>query len=263
MKDLSIIMASSNEPYLTRTIDGLLGALKGNTDIIVVVDGDREPPPSYPSSLVKIIYNKDCTGQRACINQAAWYSDSEFIVKLDPHCVIAKGFDIGLLDSCKDDNWTIVPRLYKCHPRLWKPILKNGLSFCSFNSQLISRPWRAFEYMDSGNKTMCFSGSCFFMNRKRFLSLGGLDELHGGYGQVGVEIACKTWLSGGQLIANKNIWYAHLFKSTPHQIPEQAINRSKYLWKGNNWPLAKYDLKWLVTKFWPVPGWSFEDLDKL
>jgi hypothetical protein len=115
-------------------------------------------------------------------------------------------------------------------------------------------------------ETMSFIGACFFMSRERYWELDGLDEKHGSWGQLGTELACKSWLSGGKLLTAKKTWFAHMFRtnnkgfSFPYPITGKQVGSarkySKHLWLGNNWPKAKYELSWLIDKFHPVPGWE-------
>jgi len=114
------------------------------------------------------------------------------------------------------------------------------------------------------------------LKRDRFWELGGCDEAHGSWGQFGTEWACKTWLSGGRLITSKRTWFAHMFRtgnfrgsgwlggSFPYPISgdaqEYAKRYSRDLWLNNKWPGAKHKLSWLIKKFWPVPGWTEDDL---
>jgi hypothetical protein len=44
---------------------------------------------------------------------------------------------------------------------------------------------------------------------------------------------------------------------------DAARAHSRWLWVGGNWGRAVRPLSWLVEKFWPVPGWTDEDLDAL
>lgn len=120
--------------------------------------------------------------------------------------------------------------------------------------------------------TMSLLGACWFLRRDRYWELGGSDEQHGSWGQQGTEIACKTWLSGGRLVCNKNTWYSHLFRTShgfsfpyPMNIAQQdaAREHSRRLWLGNAWPQAIHPLSWLVERFWPVPGWTDDDLKHL
>lgn len=115
--------------------------------------------------------------------------------------------------------------------------------------------------------TMCAQGSCFMLTKKKYFELDICDEKHGSWGQQGVEVGCKTWLSGGRLVTNKKTWYAHMFRTqggdfgfpypNPGSKQEEARRYSRDLWLNNKWPLAKHDLQWLINKFAPVPDWDF------
>ncbi len=118
---------------------------------------------------------------------------------------------------------------------------------------------------------MSFIGACWFCTRDRYWELEGLDEAHGSWGQVGTEIACKTWLSGGKLITTRKTWFAHMFRtgnlagafgggnSFPYFISGEAQDHARQysqdLWRNNRWGKQIHPLEWLVDKFKPVPGW--------
>lgn len=110
--------------------------------------------------------------------------------------------------------------------------------------------------------TMVSVGACWFMERQRFLDLGGLDEAHGFWGQVAVEIACKAWLSGGRQVTTNKAWFAHLFRTQngfsfpyPNEGPKQARKYSRKLWHSGTWEHQVRPLSWLVEHFKPVAGW--------
>jgi hypothetical protein len=94
--------------------------------------------------------------------------------------------------------------------------------------------------------------------------VGGMDEAHGSWGQMGTEIACKSWLSGGRLVVNKATWFAHMFRtradfSFPYAMSgnqvDQARKYSMELWLNDGWEGQVYSLAWLINKFKPLPGW--------
>ena len=134
-----------------------------------------------------------------------------------------------------------------------------------FDSDLVFQYWSERHQTATEDlvETMSFIGACWFMHRDRYWELEGLDNKHGGWGQVGTEVSCKTWLSGGRLIVNKRTWFAHFFRTQfgwPYQISQGHIDRaraySRDLWKNNKWHKQIHNLKWLVDKFSPVPGWE-------
>src|SRR3989344_1857017 len=48
-------------------------------------------------------------------------------------------------------------------------------------------------------ETMSLQGSCFMMTRDKYWELNICDENFGSWGSQGIEVAVKTWLSGGRV----------------------------------------------------------------
>ncbi|OFW53984.1 MAG: hypothetical protein A2163_07895 [Actinobacteria bacterium RBG_13_35_12] len=115
------------------------------------------------------------------------------------------------------------------------------------------------------NESMSIQGSCFMVTRDKWFELDICSEEFNSWGQQGVEVACKTWLSGGKVIVNHKTWYAHMFRtqggdfSFPYDNPQSKVleNRakSKELFAGNKWFKAIHDFQWLINKFNP-PDWQ-------
>ena len=152
---------------------------------------------------------------------------------------------------------------------VWQPRWHRKTDFARFDSTLHFQYWK-----DYGNRPeaqgdiadlMCSVGACWFMPRERFWQIGGMDESHGSWGQFGVEIACKSWLSGGRHVVNKRTWFTHMFRTQPgfgfpYAMAQSQVDvaraHSRKLWMDGTWPLAKYPLSWLIKKFAPVPDWT-------
>ena len=62
-------------------------------------------------------------------------------------------------------------------------------------------------------ETMSLQGSCWMLTRDKFWELNISEEQFGGWGSQGIEVAIKTWLSGGQVLVNHKTWYAHMFRT--------------------------------------------------
>tara|TARA_Y100000034_G_C6896981_1_gene413759 strand:- start:1168 stop:2775 length:1608 start_codon:yes stop_codon:yes gene_type:complete len=311
MADLSVIIPARNEQFLSKTVENILQNIRGDTEIIVIMDGEWANPSLPVAEKVNVIYHNKSIGQRASTNEGVRLSRAKYMMKIDAHCSVDEGFDVKLMADCKYD-WTIIPRMYnlhafdwkciKCGDRVyqgktptecnkcsnknsnnnefekvmvWKPRLSRRSDFMRFDKDLRFAYWGSFKFRPEGQKdiapTMSFLGACWFMHRKRYLELGGLDEGHGSWGQVGTELACKSWLSGGKLLVNKKTWFSHMFRTQggdfgfPYRIRGKDVNKardySRELWINNKWPKAKYRLKWLVDKFAPVPTWHDTDVD--
>lgn len=121
-------------------------------------------------------------------------------------------------------------------------------------------------------QTMSIQGSCFMLTRKKYWELNICDETMGSWGNQGIEVAGKTWLSGGEVLVNHNTWYAHLFRTKtkfgfPWPVSGRAQKKTKENVRNLLWGMKANKqirpVSWLVEKFWPVKGWTDEDLKKL
>lgn len=247
MRDVSVIITARNEEFLSRTVEGVLKNKRGNTEVIVVCDGNWPDPSVVDHPDLVMIYHAESIGQRAAINEAARLSTAKFIMKLDAHCIVDEGFDVKLMADC-EYTWTVVLRMYNLHgfdwvctsckfrkyqgptPKkcekcagkmnremVWEPRWHKRSDFMRFDSDLKFQYWgdlgRRPESQGDIADTMSFVGACFFMHRKRYWELGGSEEEWGSWGQQGTEWACKTWLSGGRVVVNKKTWFSHLFRT--------------------------------------------------
>ena len=158
---------------------------------------------------------------------------------------------------------------------VWEPRRGTRNNFYRFDKDLHFQYWRDFEdRLDPSwevAETMSIQGSFFMITRAKYLELNICDEAHGSWGQQGVEVACKTWLSGGKVMTSKKTWYSHLFRTQggdfgfPYEnnTVTQARKFSQDLWNSpfeelkKKFPQAVHDLKWLLDKFAPVPDWEF------
>lgn len=165
---------------------------------------------------------------------------------------------------------------------IWKPrrgTHSNSYSFDSephfkyFNDYTIRPKYKKALEETGLTESMSLQGSCFMCTREKYWELDICDESLGSWGNQGIEVACKTWLSGGRVIINHKTWYAHMFRTQggdfgfPYPQPGNEVantkNKTWNLFFNNNWPKQIYPVSWLVKKFWPVPGWSQENLDKI
>jgi len=316
MPDLSILIPSRNEMYLPNTIDSILSCIEADTEIIVVLDGywPYDPLPDHPR--VTLIHHTVPVGQRRGVNEAALISTAKYVMKLDAHCLVDKGFDAKLIKDCTDDETTVIPRMFnlhafdrvctKCGNRMyqgpmnakceanrgegvtggcgevgelrkemvWKPRMNRRTDFARFDSDMHFQYWQKYERRPEVQGDICdlmsSVGACFFMTRRRFRRLGYMDEKHGSWGAFGTEIACKSWLSGGRQVVSKNTFFSHMFRTQgldfgfPYEISgndqERAKKYSQWLWLGGNWKHTVVPLSKVVEKFWPVPGWTEENL---
>lgn len=122
-------------------------------------------------------------------------------------------------------------------------------------------------------ETMCILGAAFMSTRENYWKWELSDENMGNWGNQGIEVAAKTWLAGGKVLVNHKTWFAHMFRTQggdfgfPWPASGRDMKKTKdnvrdLLWSGK-WHKQIRPISWLVKKFWPVPGWTDEDLKKL
>jgi len=309
--DLSIVIPARNEMFLAKTIENILENIRGKTQIIAVLDGAWANPQIKDDPRVVLIHYSESIGQRAACNKAVSLSDARYIAKCDAHCGFDEGFDIKLMADMHDD-WTIVPVMRnlwafdwvctKCGKREYqgrthdcpdcggkmekdmKWIGKNNPqsdSYC-FNTEPQFKYFREYrkrpEYKNSLKETgltesMSLQGSFFMMTREKYWELNICDEEFGSWGSQGLEVAIKTWLSGGKVMVSHKTWYAHMFRTQggdfgfPYPQKDRKVKENRKLARefffNNRFEKAVHPLSWLIRKFSPVPEWTEEKINEL
>lgn len=303
---LSVLIPARNEMFLARTIQDLLENTSEATEIIAICDGNWPDPPVPDNERVRLIYHPEPIGQRAATNEAARIAQGKYLIKMDAHCAVDKDFDTKMLSVMQDD-WTLLPTMRNLHVFDW--VCPNGhrryqgpsgvckecgepttmdvvwiaktnpasRSFC-FDSEPHFQYFN--EYMKRPEvkgknltESMSVQGSCWMLTRDRYFDLNICDESFGIWGSQGIEVACKSWLSGGKVMVYHDTWYAHAFRTQggdwgfPYPIGGKQVAHAKQKAReqffDGKWEGAKLPLSWLVEKFLPVNGWSDEDLAKL
>jgi glycosyltransferase involved in cell wall biosynthesis len=302
-RDLSVLIPARNEMFLGLTIDNILANAQADTEVIAVLDGCWPDPPLVDHPKVTLVHYTEPIGQRGAVNKAARLSSAKFVMKLDAHSAVDKGFDVKLMAKCERD-WTVVPRMYNLHgfdwkcnscgnrtyqgPKpdpctvckknegfemviVWQPRMKRRTDFARFDKTLHFQYWSKYEKRPEVQAegdiadTMSSVGACFFMHRRRFFEIDGLDEQAGFWGQFGTEVSCKSWLSGGRQVVNKTTWFSHMFRtqlgfSFPYHISgnvqERTREYSRDFWFNNRWKKQIRPVRWIVDKFAPVPDWD-------
>lgn len=296
--DLTVMIPARNEEFLGRTIQDVLEHIRGNTEIIAILDGYLPDTPLKPDPRVTIIYNPVAVGQRGATNQAAKIAKGKYVMKIDAHVALDDGFDVKMVDAFKEvgDNVTMIPVMRNLHVFDWvceeghrryqspsgvcetcgKPTIKDIVwipkkspqthSF-RFDKTMHFQYWGEWSKTQTGDlrETMSIQGSCFMLTKERYFALDICSEDFHSWGQQGVEVACKTWLSGGRVLVNMRTWYAHMFRTRggdfgfPYPNPQDKVNQnrelSRELFQKDKWPLATRKFQWLLDKFNP-PDWS-------
>lgn len=279
---LSVIIPSCKEQWLQITIDDILNKAKGEIEVIAYLDGYWPDPPIKDDSRVVLIHSSIKRGMRTAINSCARISSGEYLMKCDAHCIFGEGFDEILKADC-EDNWLVVPRRYNIDDEKWER--GNKITDYMYLSRPERRPPDNPHFWEHGfhgilwkeknrdeelkkkeiDDLMSFQGSCWFMPKKLYDDIGGMEiGTYGYFAQEAQELGNKVWLSGGRVIRNKKTWYAHLHKGKKYGrgyfLSSREIQKSAEatldIWMNNKWEKQIHDMKWLIDKFSPVPGWE-------
>lgn len=224
---LTVIIPSRNERFLNETIRDVLKNATGAIEIIPVLDG-YEPDELVVDERVNYLRlpQVSYTQKRHGINQAVSLAKGEYVMALDAHCMVAPGFDEQLIKD-HQPNWVQIPRRHRLDAENWSlqtqsdnrpPIDYEYIMFDKLvkYKNIHGFKWdaRTLERWDIPiDETMQFQGSCWFMTKDWFNKNGFMQiEGYTGWGQEAEEIGMTTWKNGGQVMTNKNTWYAHLHK---------------------------------------------------
>ena len=295
---LSIIIPSRTEKFLNKTILSVLQNAVGELEILVVLDGyENTPYEKIIDPRVKYISlpNNGQMQKRQGINTAVSIAKGEYVMSLDAHCCVAKGFDEVLTRDCTD-NMIMVPRRYridietwdktKNDPRIpidyeyfmWQKLIPG---FHDGAKKLKSGRFGGYKW-DERTKArwdipiddiLTFQGSCWIMKKDWFKKCGFMKvDGYTGWGQEAESLSFTTWMTGGRVMVDKNTWYAHLHKGKTHgrmyewnldQI-RQSYDYSFDFWIHNR-PLKGriHNFHWLIEKFWPIPNFPENWKEKL
>lgn len=118
---LSFLIPARQEEWLGRTIDSILCAVRGDVEIVAVLDGAWTDPPIPDHPQVRLVHLPQPIGQRAATNLAARIARGDYICKIDAHCTVAEGFDVEMvraIDECGADT-TVIPAMLNLHAFNW------------------------------------------------------------------------------------------------------------------------------------------------
>lgn len=301
MKKVTIVLPSRNELFLPETVTDLLDNATGDIEVIVILDGYWTIPQylegkkfehfkrMIADKRVVLLHKGQSEGMRPGINDAVAIAKGNYIMKIDAHCMVDKGFDTKLIDSCERDT-VVIPRRKRLDAENWciqdvgkLDVDYEYLSFpdnpadfggAGFNGRIWEE--RIKERLNNPkydiDENMSFQGSCWFMTKKYFHHLELMDyKNYGTFWSEAQEIGFKTYLSGGKVLINKKTWYAHLHKGRTYGRGYQLNNRTveqgamfSKKWVNNDvWHKQTLPFHTMIERFMPIPGWDENWMDKL
>ena len=272
----SLIIPGRCEVYFQQTIDSALSQAAGDVEVIAVIDGyEPDPPIVATDSRVKILHLDKSIGQRAGYNLGVRESSGEYVMKIDAHALLSPGYDEVLKAHCPPQT-TVLPEMRRLDVHTWTSKPRGKTHFMYFGLDLYCHFWDAYrkrpEVAGDYSEVMNGQGSCWFCRREWNDYIGLLDERVGSWGNVGIEVALRTWLCGGTHIVNKKAWQAHWFRKDEGGFPypmdgrkvakAHAFTRDNYYFKDDAFEHQSRPFKWLLDRFAPVPGWDAYMVDE-
>jgi glycosyltransferase involved in cell wall biosynthesis len=294
---VSVIIPSINCRFASRTVADIFAKATGEIEVIIILDNYWPDPPIKEHPNLTVVYKGIRTGMRNSINIGASIATGKYLMKCDDHCIFGEGFD-EILQADMNYKDLVIPSKYSLDPDKWERRRRAvEYEYMAFpypldwpsGIGLYSKKWigedgiglnsgvEQFYWKENARKDilideiMIFQGSFWFMERDAFFYIGGLDEKHcNEIHQEPQELTLKTWLSGGRMIVNKKTWYAHMYKNDEmgrgYKLNLTEMRQTErfgtWYWMNNKWPGQKRSIKWLIEKFWPIPGWpeNWEEL---
>ena len=264
---VSVVIPTRHEPYLAQTVKDLLAKATDSLEIIVVLDGYWDVTlPADPR--VKVLHFGSSRGMRAAITAAVQMSTGQYLLKCDAHTMWDQGYDTVLKADYHEDNWILVPRRYALDAERWaidESNPKYPIDYHYLDVALHGVPWTARREIKRDillDDEMSSQGSAYFLSRKCWDWLGGLDEANfGPFWREMQELGLKCWLSGGAMKVTKRTWYAHLRKKSRGYSMDtfRAADVERYThWfflTDQPFPNKTRSLEWLLDHFAPVPTW--------
>lgn len=270
---LSIVIPSKNEIFLKKTVVDVLDKATGDVEVFPVLDGydipDEEVVKDPRVTYIRFEPTRH-SKKRQAINRMVEISKGEYVMTLDAHCMMDRGFDEVLTGDCGDEM-LMVPRRHRLDAENW-----------ALQDQVDSRPPIDYEYIMYPPKfdpvafhgfkwdkrtlerwdipiddIITCQGSCWVMKKTWFNKCGFMDLKYQGWGQEAEEVCFTTWANGGTCKVNKNTWYAHLHKGPKYgrmYFLDKWETRKSLAYAWERW---HKDPKFheLVEKFMPMPGW--------
>ena len=282
---LSVLIPSSEDRWLTQTIDGIFAAAAGPVEVIACLNGYKPARPLPERENLTYLHIPQ-RSMRAAINAASTRARGQWIMKSDEHCLFSPGFDEVLKTDC-DFDWLLIPRRYSLDAENWR-IEDNPKGPRDYH--YLSCPvWSIRERSDYSmhglewpertrarivghdlDETMSWQGSFYFTSRRHWDRLGLLDEAHwGGFAGEPQEIGLKTQLAGGHIMVTKRCWGAHLHKGKKYgrgYHPNKAENSAgheynAWYWMTDQWTGRRVSMRSFIERWMPIPTWPADVLE--
>lgn len=202
MIDLSIVIPSLCEPYLSKTVEDIKRHAETNIEILVGDDAVEK------------------LGQRVLTNKLVREARGKYIMKTDAHCSFSQGFDRKMLEEI-DERTILAPLMGVLEPTSWTINGKKMTSRYGFDTNFI------MQYLPDTEdcETPCLQGSAFMISKENYFKWGVDDESLGSWGQQGTQLGILAYLNGGLCRTTRKAYYGHVFRHSDADFPyDRGLN---------------------------------------
>ena len=249
---ISVVMSigeNEKEENVSRTIDSLKENSTYKLEFIFLADGWT--PEDMPDDFIVKSYPEK-VGVRVSLNEGVELASGEYILRLDAHCSMSKGWDLELVKHCKDDT-ICVSVIDVLIEETWE-VKKHSYGFVYINPSCEEKWWGRYPKQNKDidcEPTMSFTGCGWLCKRNFYLKSLKLDEKNSKWGCLGPDLTLRAYKAGGSILLCKNVICGHVFNtnSSGYPISEVAKTRKHVLSR-----YSKYLYE--AAKKFNAPGWE-------
>ncbi|MFH1258741.1 MAG: glycosyltransferase family 2 protein [Elusimicrobiota bacterium] len=251
-QNISIVIPTFNgkkllEKYLSSIINACKNYSFGKTELIVVDDASNDGTANYLKlnfPLVKVIRQDTNEGFSVSVNKGIFSSKNEITVLLNNDVEIQNNF-LSFFPQCFEDEnvFAVRPALENS---LEDKIIKNtniagGFKYGFFDVPKVTKKELKFAFFSGGGASA--------YDKKKFVELGGFDEIFAPFYYEDVDLSYRAWKRGWKIVYEPRSSAYHMGGTTiSKHFSAGYINiisqRNKYflVWKNitDDWLLLKH-----------------------
>ncbi len=251
-----IIVTYNSEGIISFCLDSILKSTIYNEIEIIIVDNASEDGTLYLlqkySTDICTIINEDNLGFSVACNQGASNATGDFLMFLNPDCIVEETTIARLWTEANKVKIGIVgPLLIDGGGRVLPETAREIPSFKGSVNKLLGSPFTRYnQYYRPIEKDRTFiapvlSGACMMISRQVFIEHGGLDERYFMYGED-IDMSVRIYNSGyknvcvpsarvihfkGESTEKEKLEYSHRF----YNAMRLYVDKHKKTTSRNNW----------------------------
>ena len=218
----SVVIAARNEGDLLRaTVESVLeDTAYPDVEVVVVDDGSTDGgPDALPADTRVRLLRLGAAGLSKARNAGAALALGEYLVFLDAHCTVSRGWLDALLDPLRQPDVALAGASVT-------PLDAPGPRGCgtTWVSRTLETAWFDPSDGDSPYEVPFVPGGCQAYRARTFELLGRFDEGMRLWGYEDIEICLRAWLLGYRVVGAPAAMVAHLFKEQrDFDVPDYGV----------------------------------------